>query len=63
MKKEYRIQTAMLLDRILKEEILVGFTVWSDGSATIVLGWERSHVNIDADVWEEFNLRYNIYSY
>jgi len=64
MRKKNRIvHSAGHLDAIIKSDVLRGFTVWSDGSATVVLGWTSKHIEVTQDIWEEFNLKYNIYSY
>lgn len=55
--------SAKELDSILSSKLIIGFTVWSDGCATVVVGFPRTHIEVNADIWEDFNLQYNIYSY
>ena len=63
-KKNYLIASPVTLAKLLDNHGLVGFVLWSDGSATIYVGYApRLFLEVDKDTWEEFNLRYNLYSF
>ena len=63
IKKSRIVKSTEEIDKILSNEILVGFSVWSDGSATLVIGYKKEHIEVGAELWEEFNLRHDIFSY
>jgi len=59
-RKTYLVSSAVTAYNMCKKSFVVGFSVWSDGSAEIYLSLDKE-LRLDKDTWEEFNLRYNIY--
>lgn len=60
-KKAVKIHTLEAIHKIIKEGIIQGWVCWSDGSCDIHMFMDSNFYEISMNVWEELNLRYNLY--
>lgn len=62
-RKVINIKSSGHLITEMKKHVVVSLVVWSDGSATITMGWDTYDLDVSMDIWEDFNLKYNFYDY
>lgn len=62
-RKVIKIKSSEHLIKEMKKHVVVSLVIWSDGSATITMGWDTYDLDVSMDIWEDFNLKYNFYDY